>query len=356
MTETNAGAAQVAERDDDAEEAAMARLISRAGARAGLPADDLESVGAAALSAWRSRYGAPARGGDARRGLRRWLPLAAALALAVLGIGVWRALDRSAPAAPALFARVERSAGELRVVRGDGSASATPEIAVGSAIETSASGWAALRLSGGTSLRVDGGSRFHVESPFQILLEAGAVYVDSGPRSAAGGLDIATAAGLFREIGTQYEVRILSVDGAGGGKSTRLRVREGRVELRREASRQETMTAAAGEQLAVDARGGVNRASVAVFGAEWDWVRASAPPMSIEGVVARRFLEWLAREEGLRLDFADPGAAELADTVVLHGSLVELPADEASAAVLASCGLSVRRDDSRLVVALRTPS
>jgi ferric-dicitrate binding protein FerR (iron transport regulator) len=248
--------------------------------------------------------------------------------------------------------------GELRIVRGDGSTSATAEIVVGSAIETSASGWAALRLAGGASVRVDGGSHLHVESPSRILLEAGAVYVDSGPGSGAGrGLDIATAAGLFREVGTQYEVRILSSDAGGGSAAaTRLRVREGRVELRREAGRRETMTAAAGEQLAVDAGGEVSRASVAAFGPEWNWVRASAPPMAIEGVVARRFLEWLAREEGLRLDLADESAAEIAGRVVLHGSIAELPIDDAPAAVLASCGLAVAREGERLVVRVRTAS
>ncbi|HLF56498.1 MAG TPA: hypothetical protein VI942_06600, partial [Thermoanaerobaculia bacterium] len=177
----------------------------------------------------------------------------------------------------------------------------------------------------------------------RLELERGALYVDSAGAPAARAPEIVTPLGSFRELGTQFEVRLLEGDGA------RLRVREGAVAFERAAP------AGAGEELLVAADGELRRGPVATHGEAWDWVLETAPMPAIEGWTLVRYLDWLARETGWRIAFADAGAAKLARTVVLHGSIERLTPAESSAAVLGSAGFEQRLDDGILSVAVRTP-
>jgi ferric-dicitrate binding protein FerR (iron transport regulator) len=209
-------------------------------------------------------------------------------------------------------------------------------------------------MSGGVSVRLDAGTRLRLASAQRLVLERGAVYLDSGPAPhEAAPLAVATPAGLFAEVGTQFEVRVADGDRPA---AARLRVREGRVELRRDGA---PVLAGAGEELVVRGDGGLVRRPVAVYGEEWDWVLAAAPRLEIEGLGARRFLEWIARESGRRLEFADARAAAIAEAAVLHGSIAHLDLEEAARVALASCGLGHRVADGALVVFvaddLRTP-
>lgn len=154
---------------------------------------------------------------------------------------------------------------------------------------------------------------------------------------------MATAAGVFHELGTQFEVRT----GGGAGAVTRLRVREGRVALERGG---EEVVAGAGEELTVHADGRLDRGRAAASGPHWEWVLATAPMLDIEGVTVRAFLDWHARETGFAVEFVDAEAAALAGSVVLHGSVAHLNVDQALGTVLASAGLGHRIADETLTV------
>jgi hypothetical protein len=204
----------------------------------------------------------------------------------------------------------------------------------------------ALRTAGGASLRLDAGTRLRLASAGTVDLDRGAVYVDSGAGPGdRGRVAVATAAGVFHELGTQFEVRV-----GGAGAATRLRVREGRVALERGA---ESVVTGAGEELTVHGDGRLDRGRVAVSGPDWEWVVAAAPMLDIEGVTVRAFLDWIARETGFRVEFADPAAAALADSVVLHGSIAHLTLDEALDTALASAGLDHRTAGEILVVSAK---
>jgi len=326
---------------DVPEEEAVRRLLAGAGPRPDIPEDDLAAIREAAREAWLGRYGrqVPAAPG------RWWLGLAAAAALAIaLGLAWWTRSPGPAPAAPPAVASIEVLTGSVRMWRptGEGPVPLSPgalgrPLPAGTELETG-EGRLALRMAGAASVRLDAGTRVRLAAARRIELARGAVYVDSGARP-GGRVAVHTDGGLFEDVGTQFEVR-------SSGNAARLRVREGRVMLHRE---KESVPANAGEELTVR-DGNVVRRPAAVYGPEWDWVLQTAPRLDIEGVKVRDFLAWVARETGWRIEFADPQAAALASSTVLHGSIEHLTPAEAPRVVLASCGLAHRVTDGRMVV------
>jgi hypothetical protein len=197
-------------------------------------------------------------------------------------------------------------------------------------------------MAGGASVRLDAGTRIRLAAKKSIDLVRGAVYVDSGAEP--GGMAVQAPAGLFQDIGTQFEIRI---EGKGAQSSTRLRVREGRVALQRGDG---SVVTGAGGELRVRADGRLARRQAAVYGPEWDWVLQAAPRLDIEGLKVRAFLDWLGREEGWRIEYADAETASRVETTVLHGSIKHLTPTEAPGVVLASSGLGYRVSGGRMVV------
>ena len=325
------------------DEKGLRELLEEAGPRPPLAETDLERIRAAARAEWRGRWA------SGRTGSRRsaW----AAAAVLFLGAATLLWVRRApAPAAETSIATIERVTGEVfRTAPGaapvtlstDAVGSPIPE---GAAIETragSSPGRLALRMAGGASVRLDAQTRVKLASASVVELDSGALYVDTGgPAAGNESVAVRTAAGLFRSIGTQFEVQ------AEGG-ATRLRVREGRVRLERGG---DPLTTDAGHELVVRRDGTVERHETTADGPEWEWIVASAPMPDIEGVNVRTFLDWLARERGWRVEFADAETAALADSVVLHGSIAHLTPVEAPDVVLPSSGLGYRVAKGKLVV------
>lgn len=320
------------------EERRIEALLRDAGPRAAIPEEDLASIRESARIEWRRRYKSAAvpASGVARR--RWWIPVAAAASIVIV-VGLvallWRARPaKSAPPAPEVAAAVERAGVAAHWKTGTA-------LAAGSVLDTGGEGAVALRMVGGASLRVDESARIRLASRFMVELEAGAVYVDTaeGERVA-----IRAPAGVFHPAGTQFEVRVHE-------GNTRLKVREGSVAL--DGGAGSPAQASAGEELIVDPQGGIARHSIAPFGPEWEWVLAAAAMPDIEGMKVRRFLDWIAREAGWRVEFADGEAVSLADSVDLHGSVSHLAPREAIGVVLSSAGLEHRIANGALVVSVR---
>lgn len=347
---------------EEASEARLRELLREAGPRRSLPEEDLARLREAARAAWERRSGKRQTGRHVRWGA--WLAAAAALGGLALALR-WlspAAERRAAPPVVSAFAQLERVTGTLEV-RGVGEASWVrwgeerkgSALAVGAEIRTgegAAAGRAALGWPDGASLRLDHGSVLRLRSQRDVVLERGAVYIASGESSnRERELSVVTPQGRFAEVGTQFEVRVDSTAGW-----SRLRVREGRVELSRDGERE---AAEAGEELMVRSGGAIERGGVPRFGDPWDWAIATAPMLDIEGITARSFLEWTAREGGWRLEFADRGSEELADRAVLHGSIRRLTPSSAPAAVLPTAGLDFTLHSGVLRVAVanepRTP-
>jgi ferric-dicitrate binding protein FerR (iron transport regulator) len=312
----------------------VARLIKQGGARAAAPDDRRARVRRSVHDLW---------SGMVRRDRRRRLllisaRLAAALAI-VAGAGVWMWRQKLPAGAPA--ATVERAEGSVRLQ--DGSIAGTGHVLpAGARVTTASDGRAALRLIGGASVRLDIATELWLVSPRVLELRRGAVYVDSGARAADDPLlEITTAFGRVRDVGTQFEVRLAN-------DRLRLSVREGAASLAHDGR---LYSVPGGTSLRMDGSGAVETGTVGPRGEEWDWTLAVAPPFDLEGRTLRDYLAWLSRETGWKVEYADPSIAAGAGDVILHGSTAGLRPDQTPDAVLPTCGLRHRLDGATLTLA-----
>jgi hypothetical protein len=244
-----------------------------------------------------------------------------------------------APAASAWIAMISGPPGDTRRVE-------SPErvrplavdaaVHVGDTIETGAAGRVALRFADGISMRLDSSSRARLAGMRAVDLSSGAVYVDTG---GAAGLEIRTPFGIVRDIGTQYEVRLVAA-------RVRVRVRTGAVEL---SDRRRAVTGHAGTEILFSATEAESR-PFAPFGSEWQWMAEVAPPIDIEGLPLSTYLERLAREQGWSVQYADSSLARDARGIILHGSVAGLAPVDALGVAIGTSGLRYRLDNGRLVV------
>ncbi len=289
----------------------------------------------------------------------------AAAAIVVIRLGFTREVTTPVVEVVATVERLEGdgrrqsgSSAPLRIALGD-------PVHVGDRVESSATGRVGLRLANGASLRFDHGSRAHLVSLNRIELDAGAVYVDTGPdlgtaalrlslrapraesrgeavpSVSAPGLEIATSFGIVRDIGTQFEIRLRD-------SSLRVRVRSGVVEVHREA---DVSSARPGTELTVTSDFATTSRSVEPYGQDWAWAASLGPAFDIEGRSLSAFLEHVCREQGWTLVYADSKLALEASGIMLHGSTQGLQPSDALAIVLATTGVTHTLKDGQLEVA-----
>ncbi len=308
-----------------------------------------------------------------RRGRRRQLAGALAMlaGLAALGFVFLQPASDRLPAVgePVAFLELARGRAEMSgggrgaasmlMLSGGEAIHAGAVIETGTAIPAAdstgrpAAGRAAVRLAGGQSMRLDHGSRVRFATSSSVVLERGAVYVDS-----AGGdnVEVRTALGVVRDIGTRFEVRLLSrhpggapshrADATGAG-SLRIRVRDGSVELEQD---EKTHLVVAGEELRANAGGTVERGASSTCGAHWAWVVETAPVPNVAGRPLQEFLDWASEEACWTVRFVDQATADVAARTILHGDVEDLTLTEAASMVLSGSGLDYRLKDGVFVV------
>lgn len=276
---------------------------------------------------------------------RRWRPWtllsATAAAVAVVAGGLW--LRPAAPPPAREVAVLEKRVGPVLIAEVAGHRVEVPDagtaLRAGDRLETGRTSRAALLSRDRVSIRLDRETSI-VLGDRRIVLERGAVYVDSGPGPRSTGWTIATPVATIHHVGTQFEVRL--ADGA-----VRVRVREGTVVVERQETR---WTSTAGEALLVRAAGAVTREPIPTSGAEWAWVASVATSFRLEGATLPQFLDWVSREQGWEWRYDAGETAGRFDGVVLHGSIDNLTPEEALAAVLAASGLTFTREGRRITV------
>jgi hypothetical protein len=265
---------QIPTTDDD-----LRRLLTEAARRPPVPATAAATLQEAARVAWQEAVEARRRAG------RRRMWAAAASLVLLAGAAAWWLRTRPLVETGAVVAQLERFSGDSRV-EGVAGLAAGVEVRQGAALRTGGPGsFLALRMAG-RSLRLDAQTEVVLAAADTLVLRRGAVYVDSGGAGASGvGLEVETALGKVREIGTQFEVRLAN----GDDPLLRVRVREGSVALERDSGQD---TAAAGEELSLRPGGAATRGQIAADAAEWSWAIAAAPPFLIEGARLGEFLDW----------------------------------------------------------------
>jgi ferric-dicitrate binding protein FerR (iron transport regulator) len=216
------------------------------------------------------------------------------------------------------------------------------ELHAGSVLETAGDDGVALQLATGHSLRVAAASRVRLEAN-AVVLDSGTVYLDSGKDGRNAPIEVRSRVATVRELGTQYMAQLTS-------NSLEVTVREGAVRV---AQNDTVATALAGEMLSLDESGRTGKSLVPEYGEHWAWVTQLAPVPALEGLTLAEFLQWLAREQGWRLEYATPELARHAATVELHGSIDGLSGEEALAAVMASTGWRYTLADGALAIDAR---
>jgi ferric-dicitrate binding protein FerR (iron transport regulator) len=304
--------------DDD-----VVALLRQIGSRMGPPSDATQQIRRAVHAEWQ----AMAAG---RRSRRRPIAFAIAASVAVVMLALAVTLRSVAPPAAIPVAVLERIEGRLEIRSAADEArpvQAGRQIVAGETVVTDSTTRAALRLADRISVRLDSNTTIAALGRDRLELRAGTVYVDAGPPQRSYlPLEIVTAAGPVRHVGTQYQVQ--SRDG-----HVTISVREGRIELVRPRGLE---TARAGEQLAASPNGELTRGSLAAHDSIWAWALQIAPPFHIEGQPLATFLEWAARETGRTLEYGSPDVAAAARDLRLRGSIANLTPDAALAAVLST--------------------
>lgn len=338
------------------EEEEIRQLLGMAGPRPPIPQEDLDAIASAAELAWRRQVrqnvGAPAP--RTSRAFAAGLAAGLAAALAVTtGLAWWWWASRGDHVPPTV-AWVEEVAGPVHLetaANGPHILAEGDPIPLGSVLRSG--GRASLRLPGGATVRLDVEGRLRLVSAAVLELEHGALYVDTGtgpqsPRSGSG-VEVRTPLGTVRDVGTQFAVRV------GDPESTALlvRVREGAVLTEH---RGRTYLTEAGQEMVLRRDGTSERREVASSGPGWEWILEASAGFDIEGRSLQDFLDWVSRETGWRITFADTDLAASASRTVLHGSIGELRPDQAPFAVLPGAGLEGKLENGVLVVrSLRTP-
>ncbi|MBL8200877.1 MAG: FecR domain-containing protein [Chromatiales bacterium] len=330
------------------EEEALQGLLREMAPEAEPAPDVRERIRLAVAAEWRAAVTpVPALSSAASaRAARRWqrpaMALAASLAVAAVALGIYQS---NAPTAPPVAATLVRLSGPVEAGIDSGWQPVNPgqAIAVGQKLVTGPRGKAALALRRGVTLRLDANTRIALAGIDRVVVERGAVYLDSGDRPAAGpGVRIETAFGSTRHLGTQYEVRVLPAE-------MQVSVREGRVETAPDIG-QAPVVAQAGEQVVIGTGGNVARRAVDRRDPRWNWIADVTPPYAIEDRRLAEFLAWVCRETGRELTFTTPGAEAAAQSIILRGSVAGLSPDEALAAVMATTNLTYKEEDGRLIV------
>ncbi len=221
-------------------------------------------------------------------------------------------------------------------------------LSVGQQLVTGPQGKAALTLAQGVTLRLDTDTRIALAGIDRVVVERGAVYLDSGldsgERPSTGSrLRIDSAFGSTQHLGTQYEVRVLP-------EQMDVSVREGQVALTDDIRGATPTVAQAGEQLTIGSTGALTRGTVDRQDPRWNWITDVTPPYAIEDRRLTEFLAWVSRETGRDLVFASPEVRAAAEEIILRGSIAGLSPDAALAAVMATTNLSYSEDDGRLTI------
>jgi len=309
------------------ESEAIARLLRLAGPRPGVPSDREARLRAAAHEHWSA-------GLKRERRLRWaiWTGVSIAAACLLLCFAVlrgWRVLDLLQPPGSTV-ARVLRVEG-AQVAAASDAPRAGADLQSGTFLTTGNAERMAIQMGGGAVVRLDHGTRLRLISQLAINLDAGAVYVDSGAGSGADSpLEIRTRLGIVRDVGTQFQVR---VNPAG----VQVSVRQGVARVERGSASHD---ATAGIELSLENNGSLTSRSIPTTGGEWEWILGLASSFHLEGNPLGSYLDWVARETGLRVEYLDSSVEADAKPVILHGSIDGLRPEESLKAVLPTCGMA----------------
>lgn len=328
------------DRDHEATERSLARLLKLSGEREAPSPEATARAHAAALDAWQSSL----RNTRAMR--KRYLlsSLAAAFSITLIGALAWTSFDPSRNE-PLVVAHIIGLSGSATVTDANGSrlnASIGMPLSMNARLQTG-QGRGSLMIGDSLSLRLDNSTALTIEDDSTVRLLAGVIYIDSGGLNAATNLRVLTPAGEVRHEGTQYLIQV-------NGELTQIKVREGRVRLNA-ARNGGAVSIVAGEQIRVE-NDEISKASVPLFGPDWEWASTMATTIDIDNRPLIEFLAWITREHGWQLRYASVAEERAVQSIRLHGSAMGATPLDTLRRVSLITGLSMQVDNGVLLVGL----
>ncbi len=282
----------------------------------------------------------------ARRQRRRRARVAglgvAASVLVGVALAGWAWWNSGEQSDAALVATITRARGLVSVGRG---AEETParrgqSVGEGAVLKTAMGSGLALALPQDAFARVDEGTTLRIESESRLYLEKGRVYVDTGETGRS--VEVGSAFGTVRDIGTQYEVTCTD-------EALRVRVRDGLVEVE---TLDDRATLRRGEAAESKAGGTITRSPIAPHDVSWRWLRRDAALPLERPLTVAALVRWFAREEGYRVEYTSARAEERAAEATLEGDLSALPRDELLELALSATSFTAARQRDRIVISL----
>jgi ferric-dicitrate binding protein FerR (iron transport regulator) len=329
-------------RENSVREDSLEQLLRRVPPRRTPPPEDAAEVRQAVHEEWLAITG--------RRRMRRRVAVFASAASVLLALLFAANLLRAPGTPPPVVATIEKSIGAIYLLGDESDLMRTGELsilAVGQAVVTGPASGAALTLQDGGQLRIGADTRIEFMAGNTVFLESGRVYFDShssGP-AAPGASDeaanflIRTDQGTIAHVGTQFMVEH-------SGRTLVISVREGAVKIDGD---YHDARASAGQRLTFEGRSRPVAGSMAGHGEAWSWVEATTPAMRVDNPTILQFLNWVARETGMSLQFSTPDAERIARDDNLVGR-IDVPPTEALRTWMSTVDLEWRIEDGVIVV------
>lgn len=323
----------------------VARLMRAAGRRAQPPATSYERVLEAATQAWQVKV----------RRRKQWHASVAVAASLLIMISSVLFINKRPHPSEQTLGSTDRVIGTVETQKAPDGPWMTlrdeaHSVPVGSRIRTLGSSRAGLILDNGASVRLAEATDIVLESGSRLRVLAGRVYLDTGNAQHLDAardsrrIEVITPLGVASDIGTQFEVFYRD-------DVYRLRVREGLVRLRGKSGETDS---AGGEQLSIDAGGGIEHARIPPQDPEWQWVQSVAPAPTIDDQPVTVLLAWVSRETGRPIRFETPEIERRAARTILHGNIRHLAPLEALSIMLATTDLEhALLDDGTILIRLR---
>lgn len=288
---------------------AVEALLENAQPRPTPPPQLAQDVRAAVRAQWQAAS-------RQRRRRRAGRNIAVAATVLVAAVAAFVSLQQTTMPAVEV-AVLDQSIGTIRL-HGDESASVDDAsiLFTGQILQTGKDSAAGVTWAGGGSLRVDQQTRIEFVSGGEIFLQQGRVYFDSA--NATGEFLIRTEHGLVTHIGTQYMATV-------NDSTLVVSVREGEVLVEGNVYDQKINRGQRAELT------GSNRpviTNTSGIGDNWAWAEAVSPRISVDGMTAFDFLQWVGRETGHSIYFTSESVDQVVRNTELKGTVNADPRTE----------------------------
>lgn len=305
-------------------------LLEKAEPRPTPPPQMEQDVRAAVQAEWQT-----VTGQRRRRRTGRNVAIAATVLIAV--VAAFTSLQQTTEPAVEV-AVLDQSTGTIRLHGEEpGAADDTSTLFAGQTLQTGSDSAAGLTWGSGGSVRVDEQTRVEFVSDNEIFLHKGRVYFDS--LNANGEFAIRTEHGVVTHVGTQYMA-------AATDTSLVVSVREGEVLVEGNVYDQ-TINHGQRAELSGSNRPVITNTSG--VGDDWAWAETVSPRISVDGMTAFDFLQWVGRETGHSIHFASESVDQTARTTELKGTVNADPRTELRLRML-TMDLDARFEAERKVI------